>query len=124
MRLRGSDGLSLTKAGKRKIAFYLEKPIRKLIGVGGVPAISQLTPSGATDGTAVEPAITNIVAVPPISLIDPELDGGGQLLDKASVPKASGLTPRDKLIQKGETVDAPDGRVDDFKWKPVSKPAG
>lgn len=124
VRLRGSDGLSLTKAGKRKIAFYVEKSIRKLIGVGGVPAISQLTPAGTPDGTAVAPAIVNIVAVPPISLMDPELDGGGQLLDKASVPKASGLTPRDKLIEKGETVDAPEGRIDDFKWKPVAKPAG
>ncbi|MDB5550967.1 MAG: hypothetical protein JWL86_951 [Rhizobium sp.] len=124
VRLRGSDGLSLTKAGKRKIAFYVEKSIRKLIGVGGVPAISQLNPAGTTDNTAMTATITNIVAVPPISLIDPELDGSSQLLDQASVPKASGITPRDKLIEKGETVEAPEGRIDDFNWKPVSKPAG
>ncbi|CAN7143967.1 SGNH/GDSL hydrolase family protein [Rhizobium sp. LjRoot254] len=123
VRLRGSDGLSFTKAGKRKVAFYVEKSIRKLIGVG-VPAISQLNPAGTIDSAATSPTITNIVAVPPISLVDPELDGSSRLLDQASVPKASGITPRDKLIEKGETIDAPEGRVDDFKWKPVAKPAG
>jgi hypothetical protein len=124
VRLRGSDGLSFTKAGKRKVAFYVEKSIRKVIGVGGIPAISQLNPAGTIDSTATAPTITNIVAVPPISLVDPELDGSSQLLDQASVPKASGITPRDKLIEKGETVDAPDGRIDDFKWKPIAKPSG
>lgn len=124
VRLRGSDGLSLTKAGKRKMAFYVEKSIRKLIGVGGVPAISQLNPAGKIDATATRPEIADIVSVPPISLLDPELDGGAQLLDTAAMPKASGLSPRDKLIQKGQTVDAPEGRVDDFSWKPPAKPAG
>jgi len=124
VRLRGSDGLSFTKSGKRKLAFYVEKSIRKLIGVGGVPAISQLNPAGTLDSTATAPTVTNVVAVPPISLIDPELDGSSQLLDKASVPKPSGITPRDKLIEKGETIDAPAGRVDDFKWKPAPGPAG
>ena len=28
VRLRGSDGINLTKAGKRKLAFYVEKDIR------------------------------------------------------------------------------------------------
>ena len=29
-RLRGSDGISFSKAGKRKAAFYAEKPLRLL----------------------------------------------------------------------------------------------
>lgn len=121
VRLRGSDGLSLTKAGKRKIAFYVEKPIRKLIGTS-LPAISQL--SSTANDTATQPAVTDIVSVPPISLMDPDLDGGSQLLDAATIPKTNGTSPRDKLIEKGETVDPPDGRVDDFKWKPIEEPAG
>jgi len=123
VRLRGSDGLSLTKAGKRKIAFYLEKPIRNLIGVE-LPAFSALNPSTSTDATVAAPTIADVVSVAPISLLDPELDGGTQLLDATSVPKANGNSPRDKLIEKGETVVAPEGRVDDFKWKPIEKPAG
>jgi hypothetical protein len=123
VRLRGSDGLSLTKAGKRKIAFYVEKPIRKLIG-SSLPLVSTLNANANSDETAVAPTIANIVSVPPISLMDPDLDGGNQLLDAATLPKTNGTSPRDKLIEKGETVDAPDGRVDDFKWKPIEKPAG
>ena len=122
VRLRGSDGLSLTKAGKRKIAFYVEKPIRKLIG-SSLPAISQLSATANVD-QAVAPAITDIVTVPPISLMDPDLDGGAQLLDAATLPKTHGTSPRDKLIEKGETVEPPAGRVDDFRWKPVEEPAG
>lgn len=123
VRLRGSDGLSLTKAGKRKLAFYLEKPIRNLVGIK-LPAMSALNPATSTDATVAAPTIADIVSVAPISLLDPELDGGTQLLDAASVPKSNGDSPRDKLIEKGETVDAPDGRVDDFKWTPIEKPAG
>ena len=123
VRLRGSDGLSLTKAGKRKIAFYVEKPIRKLIG-SGLPAISALDPSANVDKAIIDPTIANVVSVPPISLVDPDLDGGDQLLNAAAVPKANGNSPRDRLIEKGETVDPPEGRVDDFRWQPASKPAG
>jgi hypothetical protein len=123
VRLRGSDGLSLTKAGKRKIAFYVEKPIRKLIGTA-LPAISTLDPAAATETAVAAPTIADVVSVPPISLLDPELDGGSQLLDAASVPKAIGTSPRDRLIEKGETIDPPDGRVDDFRWKPIEEPAG
>lgn len=123
VRLRGSDGLSLTKAGKRKIAFYVEKPIRKLIG-GGLPAIATLNSNANVDTTVAAPAITEIVAVPPISLMDPDLDGGAQLLDAAILPKANGTSPRDKLIEKGETVVPPEGRVDDYRWQPTKEPAG
>jgi hypothetical protein len=123
VRLRGSDGLSLTKAGKRKIAFYVEKPIRKLIG-SSLPFVSTLNANANSDETAVAPTIANIVSVPPISLMDPDLDGGSQLLDAASLPKTNGTSPRDTLIEMGETVVAPDGRVDDFMWKPIEEPAG
>jgi hypothetical protein len=123
VRLRGSDGLSLTKAGKRKIAFYVEKPIRKLIG-SELPAISMLNANANVDTTKIAPGVTDIVSVPPISLMDPDLDGGSQLLDAAAIPKGHGTSPRDKLIEKGETVVPPEGRVDDFKWKPIEEPAG
>ncbi|MGV3548588.1 SGNH/GDSL hydrolase family protein [Rhizobium sp.] len=126
VRLRGSDGLSLTKAGKRKIAFYVEKPIRKLIG-SELPAISMLNSNANAniDASVTVPTATEVLAVPPISLMDPDLDGGAELLDAAAIPKTNGTSPRDKLIEKGETADAPDGRVDDFKWvAPKEEPAG
>ncbi|MFM2281043.1 MAG: hypothetical protein RLZZ444_3274 [Pseudomonadota bacterium] len=125
VRLRGSDGLSLTRAGKRKMAFYLEKSIRSLADVTTMPAIAL---PGTTDTPAevakAAPDIADITVVPPVNLADPELDGSTALLDDALIPKSSGNSPRDRLIEKGETVEAPVGRVDDFviPSAPAAKP--
>lgn len=125
VRLRGSDGLSLTKAGKRKMAFYLEKDLRRLTGTDEIAELIRLDASNLPlNANTTAPVVTNILTVPPVSLADPELDGASQLLDTGLMPKASGKTPRDLLIEKGETAEAPQGRVDDFKWKAADKPAG
>jgi hypothetical protein len=125
VRLRGSDGLSLTKAGKRKMAFYLEKDLRRLTGTDEIANLIRLDASNLPLDTKVTaPSYTNILTVPPVSLADPELDGATTLLDTNLMPKPSGKSPRDLLIEKGETEAAPEGRVDDFRWKPAAKPAG
>jgi hypothetical protein len=125
VRLRGSDGLSLTKAGKRKMAFYLEKDLRRLTGTDEVANLIRLDASNLPlNNNAATPTVANIMTVPPVSLADPELDGAAALLDTNLMPKASGKSPRDLLIEKGETEAAPEGRVDDFRWKPAEKPAG
>jgi hypothetical protein len=125
VRLRGSDGLSLTKAGKRKMAFYLEKDLRRLTGTDEIANLIRLDASNLPLDTKVTaPTYTNILTVAPMSLADPELDGTAALLDSNLMPKPSGKSPRDLLIEKGETEVAPEGRVDDFRWKPAAKPAG
>eukprot|EP01035_Chromulina_nebulosa_P057283 gene57283-78489_t len=128
VRLRGSDGLSLTKAGKRKMAFYLENDMRRLIGTNAATletlTLGDTVTTPLPDPKVAIPAYTDIVSVPPVSLADPELDGTTQLLDVGLLPKTTGKSPRDLLIEKGETEDAPDGRIDDFRWKPATKPAG
>jgi hypothetical protein len=125
VRLRGSDGLSLTKSGKRKMAFYIEKDMRRLLGGGPLTALAQPGAAGLPlDAAATAPVDTDIQTVAPVSLADPELDGASVLLDSALMPKTSGKSPRDLLIDKGETRDAPSGRVDDFRWTPAIRPAG
>ncbi len=120
VRLRGSDGLSLTKAGKRKMAFYLEKDLRRLTGTDEVANLIRLDASNLPlNDNAATPTVANITTMPPVSLADPELDGAAALLDSNLMPKASGKSPRDLLIEKGETEAAPEGRVDDFRWKPA-----
>lgn len=125
VRLRGSDGLSLTKAGKRKMAFYLERDLRRLTGTDEIANLIRLDSANLPlDKPSTVPAVANILTVAPMSLADPELDGATQLLDSNLLPKTSGATPRDLLIEKGETEAAPEGRVDDFRWKSGEKPAG
>ncbi|MFC3074424.1 SGNH/GDSL hydrolase family protein [Shinella pollutisoli] len=116
VRLRGSDGINLTKAGKRKLAFYVEKEIRRVLG------------DAATDGTGRQGDLKDLVVVAPaedaeitqtqpIALTDPALDGGTALLGGAVAAKGNGKSPREKLVEKGEVADAPLGRVDDFRLR-------
>ena len=115
VRLRGSDGINLTKAGKRKLAFYVEKDIRKLLGAtaagGEMPG-----KDGLKDLVTAPPiAIEDIVQTQPISLIDPDLDGGAALLGGEATLAGNGKSARDRLVEKGEIAAAPAGRVDDFR---------
>lgn len=121
VRLRGSDGINFTKAGKRKLAFYVEKEIRRLLG------------DAAADGPGLQGDLKDlVVATPPvedaeitktqpISLADPALDGGTALLGGVTT-KGNGKSLREKLVEKGEIADAPLGRVDDFRLDKTATP--
>lgn len=116
VRLRGSDGVSMTKAGKRKLAFYVEKDIRRILGdamtIDGQPQGGEAVSDQLVSAPA-DPA--DILKTQPISLTDPTLDGGLVLLGGAAPDKASGRSPRDRMVEKGEFAEAPAGRVDDFR---------
>ncbi len=119
VRLRGSDGINVTKAGRRKIAFYAEKSIRRLLGdaaAEGVSAIDSanfpeiVMPPAPGENTAA------IMRTTPVTMTDPAMDGGSALLGE--MPTNTGLvrSPRDKLVLDGVLPEAPEGRVDNFAW--------
>lgn len=108
VRLRTSDGVGMTAAGKRKMAFYAEKSLRKIIGepltvekLIRLESERLLEPSAEGSGP--------LVRTPPISLTDPELDGGGALLGAEKTVTAKSAYPA--ISEK-----APPGRVDDFTY--------
>lgn len=116
-RLRGSDGISFSKAGKRKAAFYVEKPLRLLLNESGSPAIAALPRGGAAGFIGpLLPAPVVIVRTDPMSLNDPALDGGTELLGATPGPArpAAAKSPRDLLVEDGVAPQAKPGRVDDF----------
>ncbi len=116
VRLRGSDGINLTKAGKRKLAFYVEKDIRKLLGDAAASGQDVPGADGLKDLVVIAPlANEDIIQTQPISLDDPDLDGGAALLGGTASLSGNGKSPRDKLVEKGEVAAAPAGRVDDFR---------
>ncbi len=85
VRLRSSDGINLTRSGKRKLAFYVEKPLAKLLGNAVSPDTTTLDDSPIPD-FAVEPEVRReLDRTAPISLYDPTLDGGETLLGAAPV---------------------------------------
>ncbi|MGX9574976.1 SGNH/GDSL hydrolase family protein [Mesorhizobium sp. f-mel] len=121
VRLRTDDGIYVSKAGKRKLAFYAEKPLMKILGMTaptGTPAA--YAPAGAPVG-APAPAPMAVDRTVPMLLNDPALDGGSELLGAASPAKADG--PGEKLVVEGKAPAASPGRADDFSWPPRGQPA-
>ncbi|AYD02160.1 GDSL-type esterase/lipase family protein [Neorhizobium sp. NCHU2750] len=114
VRLRSADGITFTQAGKQKLAFYVEKLARRHLGDMASPEIVNLDAASLPAlGLPADPAAARLAQ--PISLSDPDLDGGKDLM--SSVPAAGGLTqsPRDKLVRRGELDPAPAGRVDNYR---------
>ncbi|TCL69700.1 hypothetical protein EV286_108275 [Rhizobium sp. BK251] len=120
VRLRTADGINLTEAGRRKLAFYVEKTARRLLGDQASPDLARLD-SGSLPGTInLPPSEFNaIVRTQPISLSDPELDGGSELLGGGAMPVTVNKSPRDLLVESGKMAPAPAGRVDDYRLAPA-----
>lgn len=109
VRLRSNDGINLTKAGKRKLAFYAEKPLNKILGEAATPGAAATAPAlpALTPDAPAAPVDRTV----PISLNDPELDGGSELLG-APGKSASGMPDKKPTVE----TDALPGRADDFSW--------
>ncbi|MCA2433805.1 SGNH family hydrolase [Rhizobium johnstonii] len=120
VRLRTSDGINLTQAGRRKLAFYVEKPARRLLGTQASPDLVRLDSSNLPGlGLPANPVEHTV----PISLSDPNLDGGTELLGARPPPVALTRSPRDLLVEQGEMTPAPPGRVDDYRLPVAKAPA-
>jgi hypothetical protein len=119
VRLRTEDGINLTAAGKRKLAFYSEKPLRRLLGLGAAPGPGgEPGALGGAPPAQQAPAIDRTV---PMALGDPALDGGETLLG-ATVDIGRAAPPSEALSSSATpavpaAVGVPaavPGRVDDF----------
>ncbi|WP_454285271.1 SGNH/GDSL hydrolase family protein [Rhizobium leguminosarum] len=120
VRLRTSDGINLTQAGRRKLAFYVEKPARRLLGTQASPDLVRLDSSNLPGLGLPDNPVEHTV---PISLSDPNLDGGAELLGARPPPMALTRSPRDLLVEHGEMTPAPPGRVDDYRLPVAKAPA-
>ncbi|WP_062016860.1 DUF459 domain-containing protein [Aureimonas sp. AU4] len=123
VRLRNSDGITMTPAGQDKLAYFVEKPVTKVLGLSVDDLVATLGAQqlGAGDlpGVANGAQAALAVSTPPVSLADPRLDGGDHLLGadgSALDPKRSGGSPRDALVVNGGAVAAAEGRADNFSW--------
>lgn len=124
VRLRGSDGINVTKAGRRKIAFYAEKSIRRLLGDAAAEGVLALDSANFPEIFMPPAPGENAAAVTrtiPVAMTDPDLDGGSTLLGE--MPATTGLTrsPRDRLVMEGVLPEPPEGRADNFAWPRVTR---
>ncbi|EJN04599.1 DUF459 domain-containing protein [Phyllobacterium sp. YR531] len=122
-RLRNNDGIGLTSAGKRKLAFYVEKPLRQLLGTATAPNIAAIKPGAPVQALPEIPSgPIKVDRLAPISLSDPELDGGTDLLGAPTRPiAASEKSARDLLVNQGVAPASQPGRTNDFTWPKPAK---
>lgn len=123
--LRASDGINVTRQGRRKIAFYAEKPLARLLGAGadqpGVDGPGDTKLPGAETGPGA-PAV--IDRTPPMAIEDIGADGGATLLGAQFTPRnGEARTPAERLTREGIASTPQPGRADNFsarRSKPVA----
>jgi uncharacterized protein len=133
--LRDSDGINFTRAGRLKLAFYVERDIRRLTGLGSGGGDLFASTSGASQ-IEIGPDGKQRLVGPVISLTDPlpatgvELAGappvyGDSLIGGADVVKAQPDTESSQylLVVRGVTLPAAVGRADDYAWPPSQRAA-
>jgi uncharacterized protein len=126
VRLRASDGINFTKEGKRKLAFYVERQLRQMLGDAASPLLTTLAPESlSTMRLPPLQAETELVRFNPIPIDDPEMDGGAVLLgdiNDASAVNGNSLQSkplRNRLVEDGLPAPAQAGRSNDFSWPPT-----
>ncbi len=112
VRLRTSDGLGFTTAGKRKQAFYVERHIKRIIGSAANANFVNIPANSLTDLSYFPPVNSKqLVRTEPISITDPALDGGDGLLGGPNPPLPA-ASPLNRLLQNGYTGPETAGRAD------------
>ncbi|WP_458759872.1 DUF459 domain-containing protein [Afipia sp. TerB] len=112
-RLRTADGVFFTKAGARKLAHYVEREIRRVMS-------ARLSPMAMP--TDEPPAETKPGAAGPRPLYGPVLPLVASSVRSDELLGGNGTRPAAvdalaaRTMVKGEALDPPAGRADDFAW--------
>jgi hypothetical protein len=119
--LRMGDGISFTRAGRLKLAFYVEREIRRQTGLGQ-GTVDLLTSTNQNNQVEIGPDGQKHLVGPVISLTDPPPGAGDVLAGGPNPPaqpaKKNADTPGYRMIVKGEALPTVNGRADDFIWPP------
>ena len=115
-RLRAGDGVHFTKAGARKLAHYVEREIRRLLSRATPVALpvpdEPQKPSAVPQpsGPAPRPVAGPVV---PLTGHTPAAE---RLLGSAGQGNFTADSVAVRVLVKGEPVEAPTGRADNFAW--------
>lgn len=112
-RLRQADGERFTRAGGRKLAFFVQKELTRLLAEPGpaanAPAADGSQPISLNDGPRGGASLAG--GPPPVGR------GAANILP-ASAPGSEAL----KALSDGSPIAARTGRTDDFSWPPKTQP--
>jgi len=118
-RLRSGDGLHFTKAGARKLAHYIERELTRAMTVGPVPIVLPAEPQPTPQAVAPRALPGSPTARPlsgPVLPLTAAPRGGEELLGTDDGRRGFGHPSATRVLVKGEAVDSPAGRADDFAW--------
>ncbi len=137
VRLRGPDGIHFTPAGQRKLAFFVERPLRLRIHdrlQAPAPA-PQGVPGGETlaslPAPASPPATEGKIALPPVAAPEPvvirqrpdigeirplSVQNLATSLASSQLPVIVDPVTRD-LFDRGVSPEPREGRADDYRWR-------
>lgn len=144
VRIRTADGVHFTKAGARKLAFFVDQELRRLIDRSGAGAIAAFplrpgdTPASALPSNVEDRIIASLSPLPeppglpavsvrrevgPMTpLTRPVIAPGGMLVSYrgSARPPRSTMTPEQLLVEQvyveGIAPQPVHGRADDFRW--------
>ncbi len=114
VQLRASDGLNFTRAGQRKLAFFVEQRLDEIFG-GIAPQLA------AADAAALEPGEEGPQIGPMVPLDALAAAGGDSLATGATQEpeEGEGLGAADAIAKRLAGEEAPPaGRIDFYKWPP------
>ncbi|MEE1657497.1 SGNH family hydrolase [Microvirga sp. CF3062] len=135
-KLRTNEGIFFTRAGARKVAFFADTEIKRVLGLGGTataaaPDPAQIAPADGSATPAIEasvpppPDAAVPVALPQKPLVGPVLPltrqdvaPGGTLV--SAPPKLTGDNAYtiQRALRTGVAPNSRPGRADDFRWPP------
>jgi hypothetical protein len=111
VQLRASDGLNFTRAGQRKLAFFVEQELQDIFG--GIAPQLAATSTGLGTGEAGP-------QIGPMVPLDALASAGGEELAGASGDD-SGVAATEVADRLAGEEPAPQGRADDYRW-PLPEP--
>jgi hypothetical protein len=113
--LRTADGVYFTKAGARKLAHYVEREITLLLAPPSAPIALPSEPATPDANAVPGQAGPRPLAGPIVPLAAPSFDTD-QLLGGPGTRPAAVDALAARILVKGEALNPPPGRADDFTW--------
>lgn len=114
VQLRASDGLNFTRAGQRKLAYFVEQELQDIFG-GMTPQLASADPAAPVAPGEEGPQIGPMVPLDALAVA-----GGDALASAGPDEERGGVTVEISERLSGETP-APRGRADFYRW-PLQEP--
>jgi hypothetical protein len=133
-KLRTNEGIFFTRAGARKVAFFADTEIKRILGQGGTATAATPSPVGTTpEAGPAAPSIEAALPPPPdaaapaalpqkpvvgpvLPLTRQDVAPGGTLV--SAPPRLTGdhAYPVQRALRVGIAPNSRPGRADDFRW--------